>query len=138
MACSAPTRASIYEGAVPGSAVTDTRFVPKSAELIGLYLNPPLNAAILSANAMPGPQAIEGLSGYVETDSGVVARALKKVHRRNGALRLSAALEGRHGPTADKAHGTGQSRAEFRDFLDGIVADQPQGAKSTQSWTAAR
>ena len=106
-------------------AVTDTRFVPKSAELIGLYLNPPLNAAILSVNAMPGPPAIEGLSGYVETDSGVVARALKKVHRRNGALRLSAALEA--GAGLRRTTLTEQeSRAEFRDFLDGAAAGQPE------------
>ena len=123
---SCATRASIYKGAEPGAAVTDTGLVPKSADLIGLYLNPPLNAAILGASAMSGPQAIERQLGYVETDSGAVARALKKSHRRNGVLRLSAALEAGTGQRRTKLT-EHQRRADFRDFLDGIVAEQLAG-----------
>ncbi len=102
-------------------AVTDTGFVPKSAALIGLYLNPPLNAAILDVSATSGLQATERQSGYVETDSGAVARALKAAHRRNGALRLAAALEAGTGIRRTKLTDH-QRRAEFRDFLDGAVA----------------
>ena len=105
-------------------AVTETGLVPKSADAIGLYLNPPLNAAILSATAMPDLQAIEQPSGYVETDSGSVARALKKSHRRHGVLRLTAALEAGTGQRRTKFT-EAQRRADFQDFLDGIVADQP-------------
>ena len=56
---------------------TDQEFAPKAADVVGLYLNPPLNAVILSVDEKPSIQAIEPSSGYVETDSGKVVRALK-------------------------------------------------------------
>lgn len=104
-------------------AVTDTPFVSKSAELIGLFLNPPLNAAILSVSAMPGPPAMERQSDYVETDSGSIARGLEKAHRHNGALTLPAALKAGTGlrRTVLTEH---QTRAEFRGFLYEATAGQ--------------
>ena len=49
---------------------TDKEFTPKAAEVVGLYLNPPINAVVLSVDEKPSIQAIERGSGYVETDSG--------------------------------------------------------------------
>lgn len=104
---------------------TDKEFAPKAAEVVGLYLNPPLNAVVLSVDEKPTIQAIERASGYVETDSGKVVRALKSTYKRHGTLNLFAALE----------VGTGQvhakfteykKREDFRSFLDGVLADQPQ------------
>ncbi len=46
---------------------TDKEFAPKAAEVVGLYLNPPLNAVVLSVDEKPSIQAIERASGYVET-----------------------------------------------------------------------
>ena len=57
---------------------TDKEFAIKAADVVGLYLNPPLNAIVLSVDEKPGIQAIERPSGYVETDSGAVVRALKR------------------------------------------------------------
>lgn len=103
---------------------TDKEFAPKAAEVVGLYLNPPLNAVVLSVDEKPSMQAIERSSGYVETDSGTVVRALKSTYKRHGTLNLFAALE----------VGTGQvqaeitehkKRADFQHFLDGVIADQP-------------
>src|SRR5712691_10368676 len=51
---------------------TDKEFAPKAAEVVGLYLNPPVNAVVLSVDENPSMQAIERSSGYVETDSGKV------------------------------------------------------------------
>jgi len=56
---------------------TDPEFAPKAAEVIGLYLNPPLNALVLSVDEKPSIQALQRPSGYVETDSGSVVRAMK-------------------------------------------------------------
>ena len=56
---------------------TDPEFAPKAAEVIGLSLNPPLNALVLSVEEKPSIQALQRPSGDVETDSGAVVRALK-------------------------------------------------------------
>ena len=61
--------------------------------MVVLYLNPPVNAVVLSVDEKPSIQAIERASGYVETDSGAVVRALKSTYKRHGTLNLFAALE---------------------------------------------
>src|SRR5208282_6830802 len=70
---------------------TDPEFAPKAADVIGLYLNPPLNALVLSVDEKPSIQAIQRSSGYVETDNGAVVRAMKSTYKRNGTLNLFAA-----------------------------------------------
>src|SRR6202163_3640402 len=72
---------------------TDKEFAPKAADVVGLYLNPPLNAVVLSVDEKPSMQAIERASGYVETDSGAVVRGLKSTYKRYATLNLFAALE---------------------------------------------
>jgi transposase len=103
---------------------TDPEFAPKAADVIGLYLNPPLNALVLSVDEKPSIQAIQRPSGYVETDSGAVVRAMKSTYKRNGTLNLFAALEiasGQvHAQTTDQ-----KKREDFRRFLDGVIADLP-------------
>ena len=103
---------------------TDKEFAIKAAEIVGLYLNPPVNALVLSVDEKPSLQAIERPSGYVETDSGAVVRALKSTYKRHGTLNLFAALE----------VGTGQvharitdykKREDFLGFLDGVLAELP-------------
>jgi len=85
---------------------TDKEFAPKAAEVVGLYLNPPVNAVVLSVDEKPSIQAIERAAGYVETDSGKVARGLKSTYKRHGTLNLFAALE----------VGTGQVKAKFTEY----------------------
>jgi transposase len=63
---------------------TDKEFAPKAADVVALYLNPPLNAVVLSVDEKPSIQAIERASGYVETDSGKVVRALKSTSSVTG------------------------------------------------------
>jgi transposase len=104
---------------------TDKEFASKAAEVVGLYRHPPVKAVVLSVDEKPSLQAIERSGGYVETDSGTVVRALQSTYQRHGTLHLFAALE----------VGTGQvhtqftehkKREDFRRFLEGILADQPQ------------
>ena len=57
---------------------TDKEFAPKAADVVGLYLNPPINAVVLSVDEKPSRQAIERASGYVETDS---ASALARIYQ---------------------------------------------------------
>lgn len=103
---------------------TDPEFAPKAADVIGLYLNPPLNALVLSVDEKPSIQAIQRPSGYVETDNGAVVRAMKSTYKRNGTLNLFAALEIAsgyiHAQTTEQ-----KKREDFRRFLDAIITDLP-------------
>jgi hypothetical protein len=68
---------------------TDNEFAPNAAEVVGLYLNPTLNAVVLSVDEKPSIHAIERASGYVETDSDKVLPALKSIALRHPAIRRS-------------------------------------------------
>jgi transposase len=104
---------------------TDKEFAPKAADVVGLYLNPPLNALVLSVDEKPSIQAIERTSGYVETDSGKVVRGLKSTYKRHGTLNLFAALEVGTGQVKTKFTEY-KKREDFRGFLSDVLADQPQ------------
>ena len=103
---------------------TDPEFAPKAAEIVGLYLDPPMNALILSVDEKPGIQAIERPSGYVVTDNGDVVRALKSTYKRHGTLNLFAALEVGTGHVHAKTTDL-KKRKDFLDFLDGVLAELP-------------
>ena len=102
---------------------TDKEFAVKAADVVGLYLNPPLNAVVLSVDEKPSMQAIERPSGYVETDSGAVVRALKSTYKRHGTLNLFAALEVATGQVKTKITEL-KKRADFQSFLEGVIAEQ--------------
>lgn len=103
---------------------TDPEFATKAAEIVGLYLNPPLNALVLSVDEKPGIQALQRPSGYVETDSGAVVRAMKSTYQRNGTLNLFAALDIASGQVF--AQTTDQKKREdFQGFLDGVITELP-------------
>jgi transposase len=104
---------------------TDKEFTPKAADVVGLYLNPPLNAVVLSVDEKPSIQAIERASGYVETDSRKVVRGLKSTYKRHGTLNLFAALEVGTGQVHTKFTES-KRREDFRAFLEGVLADQSQ------------
>jgi len=104
---------------------TDKEFAPKAAEVVALYLNPPVNAVVLSVDEKPSIQAIERSSGYVETDSGAVVRALKSTYKRHGTLNLFAALEVGTGQVHTKFTDY-KKREDFLKFMEEVLADQPQ------------
>jgi transposase len=72
----------------------------------------------------PSMQAIERPSGYVQTDSGAVVRALKSTYKRHGTLNLFAALNVGTGQVQTKITDY-KKRADFQSFLDSVIADQP-------------
>ena len=105
---------------------TDKEFAAKAADVVGLYLNPPENALVISVDEKPSIQALERATGYVETDSGKIVRGLKSTYKRHGTVNLFAALEVATGAVRGKF--TEQKRrVEFLEFMDGIVADLPAG-----------
>ncbi len=103
---------------------TDKEFARKAAEIVALYLNPPVNGLVLSVDEKPSMQAIERPAGYIETDSGVVVRALKSTYKRHGTLNLFAALEVGTGQVHSKTTDF-KKREDFQNFLDSVLADQP-------------
>ena len=103
---------------------TDKEFAVKAAEVVALYLNPPLNVVVLSVDEKPGIQAIERPSGYVETDSGKVVRALKSTYKRHGTLNLFAALNVGTGEVQTEITEY-KKRADFQSFLEGVIAEHP-------------
>jgi transposase len=96
-----------------------------SVDVVALYLHPPLNALVLSVDEKPSIQAIERACGYVETDSGKVVRALKSTYKRHGTLNWLAALEVGTGQVRTKFTAS-KKREDFRAFLDDVLADPPQ------------
>jgi hypothetical protein len=79
---------------------------------------------VWSVEEQPSLQAIERASGYVETDSGQVVRALKSTYERHGTLSLLAALEVGTGQVHSQFTAS-KKREEFGSFLEDVLADQP-------------
>src|SRR5450631_4187978 len=103
---------------------TDKEFAPKAADVVGLYLNPPLNAVVLSVDEKPSIQAIERPTGYVKTQSGEVVRGQKSTYKRHGTINLFAALNVATGQVNTKITDT-KTRVDFQSFLEGVIAEQP-------------
>ena len=103
---------------------TDPEFIPKAADIVGLYLNPPENALVISIDEKPSIQALERTTGYVETDNGRIVRGFKSTYKRHGTLNLFAALEVATG--AIHTQTTQQKRRlEFLAFMDQVLAGLP-------------
>jgi len=103
---------------------TDKEFAAKAADIVGLYLNPPENALVISVDEKPSIQALERATGYVETDSGKIVRGCKSTYKRHGTLNLFAALQVATGLIHTNTT-TLKRREEFLQFMDQIVADAP-------------
>jgi len=103
---------------------TDKQFAAKAADIVGLYLNPPEKALVISVDEKPSIQALERKTGYVETDNGKIVRGLKSTYKRHGTLNLFAALEVATGQVKT-AFTQLKRREEFLQFMDQIVAEAP-------------
>jgi len=104
---------------------TDAEFAAKAADVIGLYLNPPQNALVLSVDEKPSIQALQRTRGYVHTSSGKIVSGIKSTYKRHGTVNLFAALEVATGFIRGKTTQT-KKRADFQAFMDDIVAEQPE------------
>jgi transposase len=103
---------------------TDPQFAPKAADIVGLYLNPPANALVVSVDEKPSIQALERAHGYVQTDSGKIVRGFKSTYKRHGTLNLFAALRVASGAIRTQITAR-QRRVEFLEFMDGLLAGRP-------------
>jgi transposase len=103
---------------------TDKEFAAKAADIVGLYLNPPQKALVISVDEKPSIQALERKTGYVETDNGKIVRGLKSTYKRHGTLNLFAALEVATGQVKTAITQL-KRREEFLQFMDQVVAETP-------------
>jgi transposase len=104
---------------------TDPEFAAKSADIIGLYLNPPERAIVLSVDEKPGIQALERKRGYVYTSSKKLVQGLQSTYKRNGTLNLFAALNVATGEVQKKTTQT-KKREDFQTFMSDVIKDIPQ------------
>lgn len=103
---------------------TDPQFVAKSTDIIGLYLNPPLNAIVISVDEKPSIQALERQTGYIKVHNGKIIQAYKSTYKRHGTLNLFAALEIATGKVFGKVTKE-KKRPDFITFMDDILTELP-------------
>jgi transposase len=99
-------------------------FAAKAADIVGLYLNPPEKALVISVDEKPSIQALERKTGYVETDNGKIVRAFKSTCKRQGTLNLCAALKVATGEVKTAITHL-KKREQFLQFMDQVVAECP-------------
>jgi transposase len=103
---------------------TDPEFGPKAADVVGLYLNPPQNALVLSVDEKPSIQALERAQGYLRLPDGKAVNGFSHCYKRHGTTTLFAALEVTTG-LVKTAHYPRRRRREFLDFMNELVATHP-------------
>ena len=106
-------------------ASDDPDFETKAADIIGLYLKPPINAAVFCVDEKSAIQALDRLDPVLPLSPGRAERHGFEYYR-HGTLSLYAALNTKTGQVLGQtaAHHTS---AEFVAFLEQIVASLPDG-----------
>lgn len=104
-------------------ASNDPQFEQKAAAIIGLYLNPPQNAAVFCVDEKSAIQALDRLDRCLPLSPG---RAEKHgfEYYRHGTLSLYAALNPKTGEVIGQTASRHTSQ-EFVAFLEDVVATQP-------------
>jgi len=105
---------------------TDPEFASKAANIVGLYLNPPENAIVISIDEKPSMQALSRTTGVVKTSNGKIVSAVKSTYKRNGTQNLFAALEVATGIIHGKTT-KAKKRVDFLAFMDDLLSELPQG-----------
>jgi transposase len=101
---------------------TDPEFARKSADIIGLYLDPPENAMVICMDEKPAIQALERAQGWLKLPHGKALTGANHEYRRHGTSTLFAALNVTTGQVK-AGHYDRRRRREFLDFMNEIVAD---------------
>jgi transposase len=104
-------------------ASDDPQFEEKTAAIIGLYLNPPQNAAVFCVDEKSAIQALDRLDRRLPLSPG---RAEKHgfEYYRHGTLSLFAALNPQTGQVIGQT-ATRHTSQEFVTFLKDVIATQP-------------
>lgn len=103
---------------------TDPQFAQKAADVVGLYLDPPENAVVISVDEKPSIQVLERAQGWLRLPNGQALRGHTHEYRRHGTTTLFAALEV-HTGIVRVGHYRRKRRREFLDFMNGLVSHHP-------------
>ena len=68
-------------------------FVAKAADVVGLYVDPPVKAIVLCVDEKPSIQALERAQGYLKLPNGRALISQSHNYKRHGTTTLFAALE---------------------------------------------
>jgi hypothetical protein len=101
----------------------DPDFVPKTVEIVGLYMSPPDNEVVLSVDEKPSIQALGRARGYLKLPNGRAMIGQSHDYKRNGTTTLFAALNVSTGEVMGR-HYKRRRRLEFLDFMNRMVASQ--------------
>src|SRR6202795_2731931 len=105
-------------------ASDDPEFEEKAADVIGLYLKPPMHAAVFCVDEKSAIQALDRLDPVLPLSPGRAERHGFEYYR-HGTLSLYAALETRSGEVIGQTSARHTS-AEFVTFLQAVVETQPR------------
>src|SRR3979490_302959 len=105
-------------------ASDDPEFEEKAADIIGLYLKPPLNAAVFCVDEKSAIQALDRLDPVLPLSPGRAERHGFEYYR-HGTLSLYAALHTASGLVTGRTTARHTS-AEFVAFLEDLLATVPQ------------
>ena len=103
---------------------TDPEFAPKAADIVGLYLDPPENAVVLSVDEKPHIQALERAQGWLKLPNGKAVTGFSHEYKRHGTTTLFAALNVATGKVK-AGHYQRRRRIEFLDFMNSVIAEYP-------------
>jgi len=103
---------------------TDPQFAEKAADIVGLYLDPPEHALVISVDEKPAIQVLERAQGWLRLPNGRALRGQSFEYKRHGTTTLFTALEV-HTGIAHIGHYQRRRRVEFLDFMNRLVARLP-------------
>ncbi len=103
---------------------TDPEFAAKAADIVGLYLDPPENALVLSVDEKPHIQALYRAQGYLKLPSGRAVTGFNHEYKRNGTTTLFAALNVVTGKVK-AGHYQRRRRVDFLNFMNQVIAEYP-------------
>jgi transposase len=104
---------------------TDPEFAAKAADVVGLYLAPPVNALVLSVDEKPGIQALDRAQGWLKMPDGKAITGFSHEYKRNGTINLYAALDVATG-LVKAGHFKQKRKVDFMAFMDEVLKEVPQ------------
>ena len=104
---------------------TDPEFAAKAADVVGLYLDPPQNAVVLSVDEKSCIQALERAQGWLKMPNGRALTGFAHEYKRHGTTTLMAALEVATGKVLGQCQPRNR-RVEFVAFLEELEAAYPE------------
>jgi len=116
-------------------APNDPDFEKKTAEIIGLYVNPPVHAAVFCVDEKTAIQALDRKDPVLPLSPGRAERHGFE-YRRHGTVSLHAAFNTDTGEVVGETAPRHTSE-EFVAFLGELVAHHPKGQEIPSSWTTS-